>query len=80
MHEETAVGDLLIEKVVTRLIAEIQEIVKSKAQALCANSICAYKVDISKVSCKSNQDYSSKKVFVLISAMGDAVTVEPENK
>lgn len=80
MHEETAAGDLLIEKVVTRLLAEIQEIVKSKAQALGANSVCAYKVDISKVSCKNNQDYSSKKVFVLISAMGDAVTVEPEHK
>jgi len=64
---------------VSQLIKDLCEIVKCRAEALGANCVVSLKIDVSKVQCKPHTDYISKKVFVLISAIGDAVRVEPIN-
>ena len=47
---------------------------KCRADALGANCVVNLKIDVSKVQCKTQKD-TSRKVFVLISAIGDAVKI-----
>ena len=67
-------NDSLIEQVVSLLIKELCEIMKCRADALGANCVVNLKIDVSKVQCKTQKD-TSRKVFVLISAIGDAVKI-----
>jgi uncharacterized protein YbjQ (UPF0145 family) len=66
--------DMLIEKVITNTLKDLQDIMQARAMSVSANSVLGYKVEVSKLQCKPYLD-SQKKVFLLISAMGDAVNV-----